>query len=459
MLTNEQIEQKLNQTANLIETAVGDIKKGMATKNEVLDLIKEQTKTDKEILEANKSKIEEINSGITETQKAIDDLQKQLKLIRSNRSVIQSDSSKYHGYFSSPQEAKIFALLVLTATTAGTKVADRFDWAKKQLDSMGIDPYYITESGQKAMTGSSQTAGGALVLVEQIPSIITLLETYGKFRANAQNMPMGAGETLMPKIDGLLTMYVPGEGGTITQTTPDIATIALVPKTLTGLTAYSMELGEDSLVALGEMLAGLFARSCAYYEDLCGFLGDGTSTYFGFKGIVGALKAVSSTIASIKSLVVGAGNAYSELTLANFNSVCGILPDFADNGDAKWYEHRYFYYTVFVALALAAGGVTAQEVILGSGQRQKMQLGYPVEFAQVMPKAEANSQICSLLANLRQGAILGTRGGIEIAQSSERYFDQGLIGVRCRNRIAINAHGVGNTTNAGPICALITAAN
>jgi HK97 family phage major capsid protein len=272
-------------------------------------------------------------------------------------------------------------------------------------------------------------------------------------------MPMGAGSTQVPKNSALLTMYCPGEGGAVTQTAPTIATIAMTPKTLCGLTAYSMELEDDSLVALGELLGGLFARSCAYYEDLCGFLGDGTSTYFGFKGITGALLAVSATIANIKSLVVGAGNIYSELTLANFNSVVGTLPQFADIGSAAWYEHRYFYYTVFVAIALAAGGVQAAEVIQGAGQRQKLQLGYPVNFTQVMPRTAANSQICSIFGDLRQGAILGTRGGIEIAQSSERYFDQGLIAILCRDRIAINAHGVGDTTNAGPICGLITAAS
>lgn len=270
---------------------------------------------------------------------------------------------------------------------------------------------------------------------------------------------MGAGSTLIPKIDGLLTVYCPGEGGSITKSDPTIEAISMTPKTLCALTAFSLELEDDSLVALGELLADLFARSFAYYEDLCGFLGDGTSTYFGFKGIAGALMAVSSTIANIKSLVVGAGNAYSELTLANFNSVCGTLPDFADNGDAQWYVHRYFYFTVMVALALAAGGTTATEVILSAGQKRKMYLEYPVAFTQVMPKAAANSQICALLANLRMGALLGTRGGIEFASSDQRYFDQGLMAVRGRNRIAINAHGVGDTTNAGPICGLITAAS
>jgi HK97 family phage major capsid protein len=459
MLTNEQVEKQLKETADLIETGVADIKKNMASKKEVLDLIEDRTKTDKEMLNQTGADIKKINTGLTEVGESIKLLQKQIKMSSRLNAAPLFEGGRYKGHFSSPQEAKAFALVVLASVTAGTRLNDRSEKAVKALSDMGIEPYWLDPNGRKVMTGSSQAGGGGLVTVEQIPSIIMLMETYGKFRANAQNMPMGAGQTLQPKIDSLLTVYCPGEGGTATAVDPTIATIALTPKTLVALTKCSMELEDDSMVALGELLAGLFARSFAYYEDLCGFLGDGTSTYFGFKGIVGALRAVSATIASIKSLVIGAGDAYSELTLANFIAVPGILPDFADDGNAKWYEHRYFYYTVFVALALAAGGATASEVIIGAGQKQKLQLGYPVEFTQVMPRAAAVSQICALLANLRQGAYLGTRGGIEFAQSSEIYFAESMIGVRGRDRVAINVHGIGDTTNAGPICGLITAAS
>jgi HK97 family phage major capsid protein len=459
MLTAEQIEKQLKETADAVEKGIKDINEKKATKKEVLDLIDEKTKADKEMLVAHKSSIAEINTGLVEAKQAIEESQKQLRNIKNVRSSQFVEHGKYKGHFSSPQEAKTFALLCICASTEDTKVASKFDWAKKQLDAMGIDPYRITESGQKAMTGSSQVAGGTLVMVEQVPSIIDLLETYGKLRANATIWPMGAGQTIIPKLDGLLTMYVPGEGGAITQTTPSIPAIILTPKTLCGLTAYSIELEEDSLVALGEMLGGLFARSCAYYEDLCGFLGDGTSTYFGYKGITAALMAVSATIASIKSLIVGTtGYAYSNLALSDFEKVPGILPDKADDGDAKWYVHRYFYWTVMVRLALTSTSM-ASEVILGASARTKQFLGYPVEFTQVMPRAAAASQICALLANLRQGFVLGTRGGLEIAQSEHRYFDQGLIGVRVRDRVALNAHGVGDTTNAGPICGLITYAS
>lgn len=460
MLTNEQLEARLKQTADMVEKGLGDINKNLASKKEVLDLINERTGEDGAIIKQSNADVAKLNTGFGEVKTQIDELNKQLRNLHlQGRQIAQQSGSRYNGYFSSPHEAKKFALLIMAASMGDhPRFKSRFEQIIKSLEDEGIEPYWLDGNGKKTMVGSGQVSG-SLVTVEQIPSIIMLLEIYGKFRANAQVMPMGAGQTVVPKIDGLLAGYVPGEGGTITETTPEIPCITLTPRTINFLTGYSMELEEDSLVALGEMLAGLFARSMAYYEDLIGFLGDGTSTYFGMTGITGALLAVSATIASIKSLIVGAGNAYSELTLANFESVAGILPEFADDGFAKWFVHRYFFFTVMVSLALAAGSGTANEILTGAATKQRTYLGYTVEFTQVMPKAEANSQICALLANLRQGAILGTRGGIEFAQSSERYFEKGIIAVRGRDRIAVNAHGVGNTTNAGPICGLITAAS
>lgn len=324
---------------------------------------------------------------------------------------------------------------------------------------MGTKMKWLNPDGSKTMTGSSQAGGSALVTVEMIPSLIRLFENYGVFEADALPIPMGTGQTLQPKTDTILDLQCPGEGVATTSQNITIALISHLAKTYTALTAYSIELDEDSAIPLGELMAYIFSRSYGYGIDKMAFLGDGTSTYLGTLGIAGKLRAVDATIANIKSLVVGAGNAYGELLLANFTSVVGTLPDMADDGNANWYVHRYFYYTVMVALALAAGGTQYNEVLMSQGARKKLFLGYDVRFTQVMPKTAANNQICALLANLKLGAQLGRRGVLEISQSSEAYFAQRLIAVLAARRLSINIHGVGDTTNAGPICGLITAAS
>jgi len=454
-------EKTIEQTIGLIETGLEDIKKNKATKAEVLELIDQRVGIDKEILANMPDEVSSLKTEGQELKATAEQIQNQLKQLRANRyQALKNADGSYNGLFASPAEAKMFGLMVMAGCTANkSNLQSKYDAIAKALDNMGSQPKWLDEKGIKTMTGVSQSGGSALITTEMIPTLIAMFEQYGVFEADALAVPMGAGSTLQPKTDQLLDLYCPGEGGTVAESDPSIALISHTLKTLCALTAYSIELDEDSAVELGEMLAFLFVRSYGYGIDRIGFLGDGTSTYFGFKGIAGALRGVDDTIGNIKSLVVGSGNAYSELVLNDFNKVVGTMPDFADDGFAKWYVHRYFYYTVMVKLALAASGATASEVVLGAGQREKQFLSYAVKFAQVQPKAEANSQICAVLANLKVGAQMGKRGGLEIAESSERYFEKGIIAVRARRRVSFNVHGVGDTTNAGPICGLITAAS
>jgi len=433
-----------DKTVEVIEKALTDLKDNKASKQDVLDLIEERKAKDAEAIEAAQKQVGEVKSQADELKTLADNLQKQIRNLKSAGGDGYSPDGKgrYNGIYSSPQEAKMVGLAIMAASmTAGM---DRPDVSAKRaavlksLEQMGASVKWVDDNGRKVATTTSQASGAALVTIEQAPGLIR--------------------GTLTPKIDKLLTVYVPGEGTAPTLTDLLANCLVMTPKAMTALSAYSLELDEDSAIPLAELYGELFARSFAYYEDLCGFLGDGTSTYFGFNGIVGSLRAVDATIGNIKSLVVAAGNAYSEITLANFEAVAGTLPTGADDDNAKWYMHKYFYYTVVVPLAIGTYGTPMSEILKGD-QKQRRFLGYNVDFTQVMPKAEANSQICALLANLRLGAMLGTRGGMEFAQSDQRYFDQGLVALRGRNRVAINAHGVGDTTDAGPICGLITAAS
>lgn len=461
--------QEMKQTCDTIEKGLQDLKANAALKSEVVTLIDERVKNDKDALAAAQAKLTEQGTHIDELEAANAEIQRKVGGMKSTPELFGRDG-QYTGLLGSPRAAKAFALLTMLGSMSGSsRMKGRCDRVKKSLDEMGIDPMYVDSKGHildKAMETGSPTGGGVLVGQEVIPQIQMMLNQFGVFRRYARNIPMGAGETLMPSCSDLLTMDFPGEGSDIDTADPTIKLIKLIPKTGYLLTAYSSQLEEDALVALGEWLAEIFTRSAAYAEDYYGFLGDGTSTYKGFTGICGGLKNLSATIANIAGLIVGTGNLYSELVIGDFEKVAGILPDFADDGDAAWYAHRYFYYTVMVRIALAATGATATETIMNAGRRDKMFLEYPVRSANVMPKAEANSQVCAILGNLRMGAKLGVRGGLEFATSSERYFEKDLIAARCRDRFAINVQdGIGNASGTasarvqGPIVGLITAAS
>jgi len=307
--------------------------------------------------------------------------------------------------------------------------------------------------GQKAMGEVSE--GGVLVPIEQAAWIIAKLGNYGRFRRNITRFPMGSSSILVPKIETDLTVYSPGEGVEIEDSDMSFRQLAMVPRKFACLCAVSNELVEDSIIAVGEIIGNSMARSIAKKEDEIGFLGDGTSTYFGMQGIIGALRAVAPAIGNIKGLKVGTGNAWNELTLTDFEDVIAILPDDADD-NAKWYVNRKFYYSVMHKLALAAGVANLFEIL--SPTKSRFFLGYPVEFTSVMPGAEGNSQICALLGDLTIGAYLGERRELTIARSTDVLFKNDQLAIRGTERIAISVYGCGDTTEAGPIVGLITAA-
>jgi len=434
----------------LIEKAIDDLGKNMATRSEVVKLIDEKVAEDTAKAVAMQKNLDETNQTVEELKTFNDNLTNQIKLLKRSRFAALKDSAgNYAGVWGNLEQAKNFGLFVLASVGNEN--------ARKQLEEQGIELRWMT--GEKAMGEGTQTGGGAVVPTEFIPNIIVLQEKYGSYRRNVTVYPMASDTGVAPKLSSGLTVYCPGEGNAITASDLTLQSVGLTAKMWCTLTAISAQLDEDAAIAVGELVGRQIAWAFAKKEDEVGFLGDGTSTYFGHTGIAGALRAVDATIGNIKSLVVGAGNAYSELTLANFDNVAGILPEYADDGEVKWYNSRLFYYTVMVRLALAAGGANATEIIQGRGAKEKTFLSYPVEFTQSMPKTEANSQICSLLANLRMGAYLGDRRQLTIARSTEVYFVNVQIGIRGTQRVAVTVHGVGDTTNAGPICGLITAAS
>jgi len=302
--------------------------------------------------------------------------------------------------------------------------------------------------GAKAHSEGNNSLGGFLVPDELEQSIIDLRAEYGKFRANTRVLNMSRDTLLINRRAGGLTAYAVGEGASITESDNTFDQVSLVAKKFGALTKYSRELAEDAVVNLGDYIAGEVAYAFANKEDDAGFNGDGTSTY---NGIVGLKNSVGS--AGIKT---GSGNAYAELTLADFTGTVGLAPEYVfSRSTPKWYMSTQFYHTVVLDLLADAGGNT--NLTLAGGVAVPSLFGYEVVLADVLPKTEANSQICAYFGALDLGATMGDRRPTEIAVSEDRYFENDQIGVRGTTRFDINCHDVGDSSAAGAVVALQTA--
>lgn len=313
---------------------------------------------------------------------------------------------------------------------------------------------YCRENGIEIRAHSEgvNTAGGYLVPNEMSQAIIDLREQYGVFRRNCKVVPMGRDTMTVPRRAGGLTAYFVGEGVAITESDKSWDAVQMTAKKLGILTRYSTELAEDAIIGIADDLAQEAAYAFAYKEDLCGFNGDGTSTYGGIYGIVPQFEA-GTTLAGYVDCATTGHDTFAEVDATDLTTLMGKLPQYARMG-AKWYCSQVAYDLVFSRLALTAGGNTIQSV---SGAFTPSFLGYPIEVSQVLLSAVTaqDNKVLLMFGNLGMAATLGDRREITIGLSDQKYWAEDQIGLKATERVDINVHSLGDTTNAGPVVALI----
>jgi len=418
------------QLKELLSKMLGDHQKGLLGNDDFIKnlsgLIKDQLTDDFSDIKTLKSNLETLTTEI-----------KTLRNFNNEPCVIPE--KLYKGIWGSPVLARDFGLFVL-ASVAGSEKATEMLVAKG---------YKL----EKDFNEQDNTEGAILAPTQFIDTLIMLVESYGKFRANVHTYPMTSDSAVAPMLTGLLQVYCPAAGVSPEKSDAGFKPVGLGAKEWVTFCAIDKNLDEDAAISIGNLIGELIALAFALKEDEVGFMGDGTSQYFNHVGICGALAA-----AELAGLIEGSGNSWAGLTLQDFNDLVGTLPDSADDGiNIKWYCSRKFYYSVMRPLALAAGGTTAEEVQKGDSSPEKFFLSYRVEFVHVMPKVSAADQICCIFGNLKQGALLGDRRRVTIETSNEALFTQRQIAIMGTERVAITVFGVGDANDAGPICGLKTA--
>jgi len=324
----------------------------------------------------------------------------------------------------------------------------------------------------KALNEGINEQGGALVPPEFDNMLIRLLERFGVFRQYARMNQMAGDTKLIPRRTSGVTAAWVSEGGTIAESTPGYDNVQLVAKKLAALVVMSSEITEDSAISIADQLAFEIGTAFALSEDQAAFLGDASPTYGGITGITQKLLGLSGTIANIAGLVVAfkdsdgsAANTFDEFGMKCFNATVALLPQYADTAQTAWYCHRSFYYGTMQRIELAAGGNTIREVATGDRAARPLFLGYPVNFTQVMPRTDANSQIAAILGDLSMGTVMGDRRQRTLFTDPFSLSDKDQIRVRGTERVDIIIHDVGNASGTpslrqpGSIVALISAAS
>lgn len=324
---------------------------------------------------------------------------------------------------------------------------------------------YCRDNGIKVVRSQvegTNEAGGFLVPHEFGNDMIDLREKFGVFRRNVKVVPMISDSKSVPRRKSGLKVYVIGEGKGATESKKGWDRVGLTAKKIGVLARYSSEIAEDALVSIGDDLASEMAYAISIWEDEVGFTGNGSLDHARIIGVAPRILGLDNNVANIAGAVVASGNTFDEFVLNDFLKVTGRLPEYAEQGEVKWYCSKLFWATVMQRIKLAANGNAVPD-IEAAGKRTF--LGYPVEVTQTMPKTDANSQVACLFGNLRLAAMLGDRRATTIATSEHVNFEEEEFVIRATERLDINVHDVGNADatpanrTPGPMIALVSAAN
>lgn len=308
---------------------------------------------------------------------------------------------------------------------------------------------------RNAMGTTSNPDGGFLVADEMASAIIDLREQYGVFRRNCRVWPM-KGDTLnIPRRTSGITITGLGENPSSapSSSTPTFDQVMLVAKKCGGLSILSTEIADDAVIDLADWLASEFAYAFALFEDQCGFIGDGTSTYLGIRGL-GNLMTEALGLAGAVLVATATHNLFSEIDNTDLATLMAALPEYA-RMNAKFYCSSVANELVFGRLKSAAGGNNVQTL---QGTLGNNYLGYPIEISQVLPNGPStdyNGLPMLYFGDLSKSSSLGDRRQVRVFPSQHRYMDLDQIGILGTERIDIVNHDLGTTSTAGPIVALV----
>lgn len=387
-----------------------------------------------QLAEANKTK-----AAVVQLEEAVKNVPQTIESkLGAMRRALYDPRGTYRGIcFDTEEQARGFGLYVLAATGGSQR-------------ALGALKSEFKDVFQRAFGDSPDALN--TVPVEYASRVQRLVEEYGVFARNAFPMPMNSDTLTFQRRSGGLTVYKTGHNTAATASDLSFVTVNLNAYEWNCVTLYPRALGEDSAIEVGEMVALEIAQAFAEAIDTYGLTGDGTPDDLDVLGITTRLTSING-VDDGGGLVLGAGNAWSELTIDNFLKVKGQARYVREG---KWYCSSEFYWTCIAGLIMDAGGRTMMETANGPVLAF---LGSPVEITPAMPRAEANSQVCALYGDMRLSSTHGRRKELMIEEDRSVKFIERQVAVLGTQRHAINNHTLGDATTAGPMVGLITASS
>lgn len=309
------------------------------------------------------------------------------------------------------------------------------------------------------MGGQVNSLGGSVVFEDFSNTIIRLVEQFGVSMSLAQRLTTQSDTLLVPRRLSGVTGYWIGENTTITTSDPTASMVQLVLKKLGISTRVSNELLADNAVSVADWLALEYATEYASRVDDAFFNGSGTSAFGGIRGL-SQLDDGTHT-ASVSSAASG-NDTIAKLDIDDYLAALAKVPRYAI-GTSAWYMHPAIYHQSVQRMMLSsgtqgsgqvgilAGGNTAANLAQGTPNTF---LGLPVVWVLRMASAPTAGQIYAYCGDISLSSIMVTKGDLQIASSTDRYFEADQTAFRAVARLDIAHHSLGDNSTAGPVVAL-----
>lgn len=308
----------------------------------------------------------------------------------------------------------------------------------------------------KAMNETTNSAGGFLVPDELVAQLVFLRDQYGVVRRNADVRTMSSDTLWIPKNSASTTPYWVGDNAAITPSDITFDRIQVLAKKLGILSQISSELSEDAVVEIGAAFAQDVSWKLEQEFDRVMMVGSqANSTDGNIDGFITAVNGVASNVGIVQAATGSAAN-YNATTLANFRTMVGLLPLYADRPDqVRWYMSKRFYNDVVCNRLDALSGNAALDIQNFQNGTPTL-YGYPVEFSQHLASTAAgtaNAPLCAF-GNLKTGCVYGERRGMEIKTSEHFYFSSDSLAAKVAVRAGFVCHDPGSSTAAGSVIIL-----
>lgn len=302
------------------------------------------------------------------------------------------------------------------------------------------------------MAENSGPDGGYLVPSSLDRAIIRNRDEYGLWRRVGRIKPMSTDTDYQNRWQSGLTVYYPGEGGSITASSPKFDQVKLQARTWATLTKMSNEFNEDAIINAVAEVTEEVGRAFAKAEDENALVGDGSPTYGGMKGLNWSLLQSSSNL-GYKLAATSGHDAFSELDATDLATLIAGVAAWAKPG-SMFACSSTAKSLVFDRLNVGLGGATMAEV---GGRQVGSYQGYPIMETEVMTSdtGDISGEAMIAFGNPRLAGTLGDRRQISIAQSEHRYFETNQLAVRATQRADFNPHDFGDTSVKGAWAILV----